>query len=245
MVTSPEIADVLVSLGAQDLVVGATRECNLPKVQSKVQKVGSFGNVNFDKIVRLKPKAVLATGLEQEMLVARLRKLQIPVYRFYATNVQQMLENVVQVGEICGKQKKAKAMVRAFKDSLLKLERQPRSGLRVYVEISSKPLMSASATSWVGKLVELAGGENVFADLPRDYSRIAQEDLVRANPEVIFCFVPGVSRQEIANRLGWQDVAAVKKMRIYTTQDLQVDNLLRATPACLQGIERLKRLLGN
>jgi len=239
VVTSPEIADVLVSLGAQDLVVGATSECNLPDVKI----VGTFGNVNFDKLVRLRPTAVLATGLEQEFLVSKLHKLNIPVYRFYAKSVEQMLENVLSVGEICGKQKKAQVLVKSFQDSLRELQRQPASGLRVYVEISSKPLMSAAASSFVGDLIQIAGGQNIFAGLERDYARIRPEELVKADPQVILCCVPSVSKADIANRLGWQDIAAVRKGRIYTTQDVQVDDLLRATPSCLQGIKRLKHLL--
>ncbi len=239
MVTSPEIADILVELDAEDLVVGATRECSLPSAVV----VGSFGNVNFDKLMRLAPTAVLATGLEQDLLVSKLQKMKMPVYRFYAQDVQQMLDNVLEVGKICGKQKEAQELIRSFQDSLLALTQTQVCGLRVYVEIATKPLMSASGSSFVGDLLQLAGGKNIFATLPRDYSRIRQEDVVRADPQVIFCFVPGVKKEDIANRLGWENLSAVRTGRIFTVQDVNPDEVLRATPSCLQGIKRMQELM--
>ncbi len=241
VVTSPEIADVLVSLDAQDLVVAATRECALPNAQT----VGNFGNVDFAKVVKLNPKAVLATGLVQDLLVSKLQKLQIPVYKFYARNVPQMLENVLQVGKICGKQKRAAALVDSFRSALQTLELEPKSGLRVYAEISAKPLVSTSGSSFVGDLLKIAGGKNIFDTLPSDYPRVRQEAIIKADPQVIFCFVPGVSKGEIARRLGWQNVAAVRNQKIYTTHDFDPDELLRATPACLAGIRQLKKLLAD
>ncbi len=239
VVTSPEIADILVALGAEDMVVGATRECRL----AGAEVVGSFGNVNFDKLVRLAPTAVLATGLEQELLVSKLQKMKIPSHRFYARNIQQMLENVLAVGQICGKQQEAQELVDAFQDSLRALSQTQQAQLRVYVEIATKPLMSVSGSSFVGALLTAAGGENIFQALPRDYSRIRQEYLLKADPQVIFCFVPGVKKKDIANRLGWAELSAVRTGQVFTVQDINPDVVLRATPSCLQGIKRMKELI--
>ncbi|MCD8479712.1 MAG: hypothetical protein LRZ88_05475 [Candidatus Cloacimonetes bacterium] len=57
--------------------------------------------------------------------------------------------------------------------------------------------MSVADNSFVGELIEIAGGDNVFDRLERDYSRVKAEDVILAKPDIIICY----SQDSLANIL--------------------------------------------
>jgi iron complex transport system substrate-binding protein len=113
---------------------------------------------------------------------------------------------------------------------------------KVYLEINLEPLMSVSDQSFVGELIELAGGDNIFTTLERDYSRIKAESVIKAKPEIMICYSQD-TMDNIRKRLGWKDIPAIKNQLIYFEKDLNPDWLLRAGPRCLLGIMRLQEIL--
>jgi iron complex transport system substrate-binding protein len=113
----------------------------------------------------------------------------------------------------------------------------------VYIEIYGEPLMSVSDSSFVGQLLQAAGGKNIFSTLPRDYSRISPEKVIAADPQIIITTYPGVTKAQIAARKGWQNISAVQNGRIYTIQDIDPDIILRASPRFVQGIAKLQELI--
>jgi iron complex transport system substrate-binding protein len=60
----------------------------------------------------------------------------------------------------------------------------------------------------------MAGGEMITKDLPRNDPTASMEDVLSANPEIIF-----VGRQYptsiVLNNAAWRDVQAVKKNKVY------------------------------
>lgn len=116
--------------------------------------------------------------------------------------------------------------------------------LKVYLEIYREPLMSVSDQSFVGELIELAGADNIFDTLERDYCRIKAEDVIAARPDIIICYSQD-NLQNIKKRMGWQDIPAVKNNRVYFEKDINPDWLLRAGPRCVLGAARIQELLQN
>jgi len=115
---------------------------------------------------------------------------------------------------------------------------------KVYLEIYREPLMSVSDKSFVGELIELAGGDNIFSDLERDYSRVKAEDIIRAKPDIMICYSRD-SRENISKRMGWKDIPALKDNKIYFESDINPDWLLRAGPRCVLGAKRLQEIFYN
>jgi len=103
--------------------------------------------------------------------------------------------------------------------------------------------MSVSDSSYVGELVELAGADNIFSSLPRAYSRIRSEDVITLDPDIILLTYPGVSSDDIKNRMGWEVISACRNNRIYTVEDVDPDLILRAGPRLQKALEELKKIL--
>ncbi|HOV16074.1 MAG TPA: helical backbone metal receptor [Candidatus Cloacimonadota bacterium] len=244
VVLSPEIAEIIAVLEGTQHIVGVTAECNWPESLKAKAKVGQFGAVNKEKIIALKPSIVFASSLEQQAIGSELSKLGINVVTVYPKSVEEMLQGILTVGDAIGEKNRATFAADSLRSELQKLSRnfQPNPRPKIYLEIYREPLMSVSDKSFVGELIELAGGDNIFPELERDYCRIKSEDVIKAAPDLIICYSKD-TRAKIKSRMGWQNIPAVKNDRIYLEEDINPDWLLRAGPRCVLGVQRLQELM--
>lgn len=241
IVTSPEIAEIICLLESGDKIIGVTAECDYPAYLQKRQIVGNFGKVNIEKIIELNPSIVFTAGLEQEILALELSKLNIKTNKIHVNSIENLYYSILEIGKRINKKKRASFIIDSLKIEMQNIPRF-RDKTRVYLEIYSDPIMSVSDSSFVGKIVEFAGANNIFASLPRDYSRIDPENVILANPQIIILTYPGVSKQNIKDRKGWEVISAIKNDRIYSIDEINPDLILRATPRFIAGIKMLQRI---
>jgi iron complex transport system substrate-binding protein len=94
-------------------------------------------------------------------------------------------------------------------------------------------------------LIDLAGGENIFGDLPGDVGQVGAETIVERDPEVIILtdadlpFNPQTPEM-VAARPGWDSLTAVQNGTIFP-----VPAQLYSTPGprLVDGLEQLAKLL--
>jgi len=243
VVLSPEVAEILCALGAEADIIAVTEECNFPPSLAAKPKVGSFSAIDKEAIIGLNPAIIFASALEQEGQAAELKKLGFNVQVIYPKSLKTFNDEILKLGRLTGKLNESQnlklqmeAAVAAIK---AKSANQPRP--KVYLEIFRDPLMSVSDSSFVGELIEAAGGDNIFPTLERDYARINPEAVINAKPDIMICYSQD-SLNNILSRKGWQDIPAIRNRRIYFEKDINPDLIQRATPRCIDGMRHLQRL---
>jgi len=248
VILSPEIAEILYSLNVIDEIIGITEECSIylttdgKKVTDNFEIVGNFGQVNFEKIMELKPTIVFTSALEQNMITRKLEKVGIKTMQFYPKNIDEMFKMIEVLGEVCERTTEAFNLVSHLREDFeifLELLEARTEKPSVYVEIYGNPIMTADNSSFLGSLIEMAGGNNIFPALARDYCRINAEDVVFLDPEIILLTYPGVSAEDVRQRMGWSNVRAVVNDRVFTVDDLNPDFILQAGPRNIAGIKRM------
>jgi ABC-type Fe3+-hydroxamate transport system substrate-binding protein len=243
VVLSPEIAEIIAAIEGSDNIVGITEECNFPLEYAGKTVVGKFGSVNKERLISLKPSLVFASSLEQQAIASELSKLGIMVIIVYPKTINEMLTGIQTVGNAIGKSQRAIFVADSLRTELEKVRsnttNKPRP--KVYLEIYREPLMSVSDQSFVGELIELAGGDNIFSRLERDYSRIKAEDVINAKPEIMICYSQD-TKDSIRKRMGWKNLPAIRNDRIYFEAEINPDLILRAGPRCILGAKRLQEL---
>lgn len=191
----------------------------------------------------LNPSLVFTSALEQEALTQDLEKMGLTVKQVYPKKLDDLPLVVEEVGNLIGRQKEAVALAYRLRLGIQEMRARTAGVIRpkVYLEIYRDPLMSVSDASFVGELIETAGGDNIFSTLERDYARVSSEDIVSSRPDIIICYSRD-SLESIRARKGWQDIPAIQNGRIYTEADIDPDLIQRAAPRILEGLERLNRL---
>ncbi|MDO9026551.1 MAG: ABC transporter substrate-binding protein, partial [bacterium] len=69
------------------------------------------------------------------------------------------------------------------------------------------------------------------------YAAVNPELVVKNDPDIIIVLHPQAAKDQITQRLGWQNVPAVKSGRIYTGLDQDV--ILRPGPRFTEGLKML------
>lgn len=244
VVTSPELAEIITALQGDSNIVGVTTECDFPASLQDIEKVGTFGSASYEKILELNPSIVFTTGLEQAKLTSDLQKAGIKTSSYYPKTLNGMLDVITKLGIEIGEEKAAAHLLDSLKTELTMLRKtKPNKKPSIYVEIYDNPIMSVSDSSFVGELIEIAGLKNIFPVLPRDYSRVKQEEVIKLNPDIILLTYPGKEEKHIIERKGWGNIPACKKGTIYNIQDVNPDLILRATPRIIKGIKQLRALI--
>jgi iron complex transport system substrate-binding protein len=173
-------------------VVGVTTYCTYPPEARRRSIVGgtTTQTINLETILRLEPDLVLAGGFGQEDVVAALRREGVFVHRNHPGTISDTLATILSVGEVVGKRTEAAELVSRLSGSIERFGVKA-AGLaagarpRVFLLVWDDPLLTAGSQTFVGEILELAGGDNVFADLAEDFPRIGVETLVRRRPEVV------------------------------------------------------------
>jgi iron complex transport system substrate-binding protein len=115
---------------------------------------------------------------------------------------------------------------------------------RVYEELDAsdadKPFV-AGPNGFYGQLIDLAGGTNIFADLPGDVGQVGAESIIARDPEIIILtdadlpFNPQTPEM-VAARPGWGAITAVQNGAVYT---VPADLYSTFGPRLVQGLEAL------
>jgi iron complex transport system substrate-binding protein len=242
VVTSPEVGEIIYALQGSTNIVGVTAEVNYPVELASLPKVGEFGAVSREKIIALRPSIVFTSGLEQEMLARDLNKVGIKTVMIYPKSIPELLAGIREIAGHLEMQEKGIVLADSLQLQIEGLRYSGQQRPRVYLEIYGNPIMSISRNSFIGEIVELAGGDNIFDSLPRDYSRVRAEDIIDRDPEIIILTYPGLTPGEVKTRKGWQNITACLDDRIYGIEDIDPDIILRAGPRITEGISLLKRM---
>jgi iron complex transport system substrate-binding protein len=243
VVLSPEIAEILAALGLEDRIVGLTDECTYPPSLQEIPRVGAFGAIKTENVIALKPSLIFSSGLEQEGISKDLERLGYQVVSVYPKSVAEIYESIMRVGAITGTDKEAESLVQSMQSEIDAL-RQSNAGKsipKVYLEIYRDPIMSVADNSFVGELIEIAGGNNVFDTLERDYSRVKAEDVIAAKPDIMICYSQD-SLQNIRSRKGWQDIPAIRDSMIFFEDSIDPDLIQRAGPRIVEGLRKLSQI---
>lgn len=243
---APSITEMIYFLGLGDRLVGVTRFSSFPEEAREKSRVGTYTDINIEKVVTLKPDLVIATvdGNRRED-VEMLEEAGIPVYVVNPRRVTQILEAIEKLGEICGVADRARVRVSYLRVRVERVEEAVRGRDRplVLLVINVKPLMSVNRSTTHHDMIELAGGRNLAEDQPITYPRLNMEEVLRKGPEVIIISsMDKGGEHEMAQRewFQWTGIPAVRKGHVHLINSDLID---RAAPRIIDGLEEMARLI--
>lgn len=231
-----ETVETLYLLDQSHRIVGVTGYALRPRrVRREKPRVGAFTSADVPKIVALAPDLVLTFSDLQADIAADLVRAGIAVHAFNQRSVAEILAMIRTLGALTGVAEAANDLADSYETRLATLRNTVRkSKPRVYFEEWDDPPISGIA--WVSELIEIAGGQDVFAHLRREQGAKARildpQQIIDAAPEVILASWCGkkVRPEKIAARPGWHAIPAVAQGRIV---EIKSPLILQPGPAAL------------
>ena len=161
-----ETVETLYLLGEEARIVGVSGYCvRPPRVRREKPRVSAFTSADIPKILALDPDLVLTFSDLQGEIAAELIGAGLAVHAFNQRDVAGILAMIRTLGALVGAAEKADALAGSLEARLASVaaERSGRPKPKVYFEEWDDPLISG--IGWVSELIEIAGGEDVFAKL--------------------------------------------------------------------------------
>lgn len=242
----PSVTEIVYDLGAGAKLVGATMYANTPPAASKLPRVGSYRQLDVEKIIRLQPDLCLAVrDGNPKHIVDRLVEVGIPVFVVDPRTLDEIRESIILLGTILKVESQAKLMANNMDRRLSAIDqavRQAKTAPQVFFQIDAAPIISAGSNTFIDKLITRAGGINL-ASGSKPYPRYSWEDILEMQPElvIIASMAGGHTTEEL--KAGWQKwpyIPAVKNNKLYV---VDADLFDRPTPRLIDGLERLLEIM--
>ena len=230
---APSVTETAFALGLGDRVVGVSDYCRYPPEALHKPKIGGFLNPNYERIVGLRPDAVLLLQSSGHS-PSTFRKLRLPVLQVNNLNIEGILESIEKIGSVCGTEDEAQRILADIHQRLDRIaektagRRRPRVLIAIDRTLGTGTLQDvyiAGHDGHIDRILELAGGENAYRDGQARFPVVSQEGILKLDPEVVIDLAYGLASENAdhaAIRADWQclpEIDAVRNNRVYLIAD--------------------------
>jgi iron complex transport system substrate-binding protein len=242
-----ETAEIAFTLGAGERVVGVPGTARRPEAVRERARVGGFTTFRTDKILALQPDLVLAFSDLQRDVVSELIAAGITVLCTNQRSFDEVLRTILLIGGALGLEPAARGVVDDIRDEVKQIREYSANWPdhpRVYFEEWMDPMIAG--IRWVSELIEIAGGQDVFAEL-REHGGardrvVTTDEVARRDPQIIlasWCGKP-VDTAAIVARPGWQRVSAVAAGQVH---EIPGEDVLSPGPSLVHGLRRIHEII--
>ena len=195
---APSVTEVLFGVGLGPRVVGVTDWCKWPPQAAGLPSVGGHIDPNYEAVAALDPDLVVLETIHTAA-AERLTALDIPMLAVEHRTVAGILESITAIGRRCGADSTAAELRREMESRLDAVRRRvadkPRPRALVVVgrtlgEGRVGDVYVAGGGTFLGELLDLAGGENAYGGRQVKYPTISAEGLLRLDPDIIIELAP-------------------------------------------------------
>ena len=238
---NPATTESLFAIGAGPRVVGRTHWDEYPAAARAVPDLGDGMRPNVEAVLAARPDlVVLYASPENRPAAERLRAAGVPVFVTRDDRVRDFPRVTAALGRLTGDSARA----RLTSDTVLHALDAVRAATAalpkptVAWHVWDDPLIVIGGGSFLGELVEVAGGRNVYADRAESSPQVSLEDVMKRDPDVILAGPASAPRILADPR--WAPLRAVREHRVFT-----VDTVLTGRPSVRMGeaARHLARLL--
>jgi iron complex transport system substrate-binding protein len=247
---NPATTETIFALGAGARIVAVTSVDNFPPEVKNLPQVGGFLplTVSVEAIVAQQPDLVVCDGKLHRSLVDAMTPLGLTVLALEGITLEQLIDNVRLVGRVMGEEEKGKALAADLAARAEKVRQQgaalPREKRpKVFYLQWDDPLRTAGPSSFIGQIIQDAGGDNIFADTQAFFPLVNGEEVIRRNPDLILIPTGAAAeafKERVSTRPGWAELAAVKAGHVAFINE---DVVSRPGPRLIQGMEEVARAI--
>ncbi|MCE2941890.1 MAG: ABC transporter substrate-binding protein [Gemmatimonadota bacterium] len=218
---NPASTEILFTIGAGQRVVGRTSWDAWPDAARAVPDLGPGLRPNVEAVLAAKPDLVLLYAAQDNRAAARaLRAAGVATLTLRVDRIADFARATTLLGRVLGDT----AAAATLRDSVLATvsrvageARAARAAARtsapsVAWPLGERPLYVIGGSSFLGELIDSAGGRNAFGDLAQPSPTVAFEELVRRDPDVLVVGAAAAAR--IATDARWRQLRAVRSGRL-------------------------------
>lgn len=184
---SPAVAEIVFALGAGDRVAAVADFTDWPPEAAEKPRIGGALSPSRERILALQADLILSQG-RSEALAALAREHRIAFFSLPLDTLSDVRAAIAGFAARLNAEERGRRLLREFDAGLAALPR--REPVPVLIALGHSPgdlsgLMTTGTGTFLHDIVELAGGRNVFKDVPLPWPRISRESLLRRAPALV------------------------------------------------------------
>lgn len=242
--TSVAVTEILDKLGVEVSGVPTT-SYELPKSTKDATEVGSPMNPDLEIIKSLNPTCVVSVDTLGSDFEKQFTENNIPSMFVNLSTVDGLKETIVNLGEKFDKSEKAAEIIAELENKENELNLSKKENKEDILILFGAPgsVMVSTDNSYVGNLVKIAGGNNIFESESSSFIQVNMEEIIKRNPDKILIMthaVPEEAKKTVEEEFAkatWQQLDAIKNNKVY-----YLENGYFGMSANLKVIEALDKL---
>ncbi len=207
--TVPSQTEFLSALGLDEYLLGITAYCVHPihYLREKVV-IGGTKDLQIEKIKSLKPDLIIAN--KEENIKEQIEELakNIPVWLSDINTVDNALEMMTSLGEICQEEVKAQKIISIIQEKRQSLGHLPKRKALYF--IWKDPYMVAGPNTFISHMMTEAGFENIAPDNEQRYPSLSMEEIKALNADSILLSSEPYSFTTGDSLAFWDDKSSVQ-----------------------------------
>ena len=228
--TSPAVVEIMEKLDLDLVGVPSSTLSETPERYQDATVVGTAMSPDMEILKSLHPDWVLSPSSLQSDLQPKYETIGVSSAFLNLKSVSGMYKSIQQLGEQFGREEQAQALVQEFETFYEEYQSKnaDRDKPRVLVLMGLPgSYIVATENSYVGSLVKLAGGVNVYEGETEEFLTANTEDMQKRDPDIILRTahalpddVMEMFKEEFETNDIWKHFRAVQEGRVY---DLSYD----------------------
>ena len=182
---------------------------------------------DMEKLSTLKPDLILSPNSLEGDLASKYEKIKISSSFLNLKSLSGMYKSIEELGKFFNKEKKAQKLIDDYTNYMISFREKYQNNVSprvlILMGLPGGSYVVATESSYVGDLVKLAGGTNIYGDgNGEDFVNVSVEDMLKQNPDLILRTSHAMPKQvmeyfqqEFSNNQTWQQFDAVKNNKVY------------------------------
>lgn len=243
----PAVTEMLFAVDAGPQVVGVSSFDKVPADVASRPRVGALLDPDVERILSLKPDLVVTYG-SQTALHEQLSRAGIESLTYTHGGIGDTLAMIEEVGRRTGHEASGREAAQALRAQLvsvrMRVEGRPRP--KVLLVFGREPgsvrqVWASGGVGFLHELLDVAGADNVFADVARENVQATTELLLARAPDVIVDLRTNARAPE--NPSPWAALPGLPAVRTGRIATLDGDAFVVPGPRLGQAAESLARAL--
>jgi iron complex transport system substrate-binding protein len=217
----PAVTEMLFAIGAGPQVIAVSSFDEYPPEARQLQRVGALLDPDLEKILALRPDLVIVYATQTDLL-EQLDRAKIATFSYKHAGLSDVTVTIREIAARVGREREAREAISRIDQQMAEIRRRvagrprPRTLIVFGREaLALRGIYASGGTGFLHDMLEVAGGENIFADVKRQSIQATSELILARRPDVILELrateiPPDQRRNELAV---WEALSAVPAVR--------------------------------
>ncbi len=249
---APHLSEIVEAAGGAERLVSVSAYSNYPASVKKLPVTSDARSIDLERMKQLQPDLIIywRSGTPETQIESIKKTFankssgsrdQVKVISVEPKKLVDIAQDIETVGKILGTEKMAQKNAQLLRAEIKKLKEQYQNSqkrkVRVFYQVWAQPLMTLNQDHLIADIINICGGEQLFAKEKLLVPTVSKEAVVKANPEIIFTAVD--SPEFKTDWSMWSSIPQLAATQKKAFVDIDGDMISRPSPRIMQGAQKI------